>query len=289
MKKSIVYGYLIFVLFLGCFVHLTSNKAYAVETVEIIADDHYPPFVYRQGFQSVGLYVQILQAVFQRMPDYEVLIKPMPWKRGLNLMKAGAGFAIFPPYYFPDKRPFLTQYSVPLLEEKIAIFCSKHYLQKLKHSSEHELKWPKDFAGAKIGINPGFLLLGESFWALHYQGFYQIQEGLSNQKNILKVLNGRIDCLANSRMSVFWDLQQLIKKEKLVGAKELVEVEVIQVQKGFLAFSEDKLHNYPYKQDFIKQFNKAFLALKNTGELDMILQQFETNLLSALSIKPDDS
>ena len=111
-----------------------ANKAHAVTQVEIIADDNYPPFSYRKGFHSVGLYPQILNAVFAKMPKYQVIIRPLPWRRGLAMMQEGTGFAIFPPYYFPDKRPYLSDYSPPLLEEQVTLFCSRRYVEGLKKS-----------------------------------------------------------------------------------------------------------------------------------------------------------
>ena len=256
-----------------------TNKVQAVTQVEIIADDNYPPFSYRKGFHSVGLYPQILNAVFAKMPKYQVIIRPLPWRRGLTMMRMGTGFAIFPPYYFPEKRPYLAHYSAPLLQEQVTLFCSRQYLDQLKVKLNKEtVHWPDDFEGAVIGINPGYLLLDDAFWQRHRSGFYRIEEGINNRKNLLKVASGRMSCLVNSRMSVFWDLQNLVQEKADILADEIVQVRVLNFQQGYLAFSLDKLRRYSYRSDFIRSFEQAFNELKSSGELQKIVLSFEQSL-----------
>nr|WP_255487416.1 ABC transporter substrate-binding protein [Oceanospirillum sediminis] len=248
--------------------------------VIIIADDDYPPFSYRDGLRPLGIYPRILNRVFYRMREqYRIEIRPLPWRRGLIMMAEGTGFAIFPPYYFPDKRPYLEKYSVPIMAERVTLFCSKKYIEGLKHrTGRFKPVWPSDFGGAVIGINPGYLLLGEDFWKRHREGFYVIEEGINNQKNLLKLASGRMDCLVNSRMSVLWDIQQLKNASKLSVA-DIVQVHVLKEQHGYLAFSKNSLMRYPFREDFITQFNIEIKQLSDSGELQKLIDDFEKELL----------
>ncbi len=274
-----VSGCCIFFIFAFVVLFVPVNKAHAVTQVEIIADDNYPPFSYRKGFHSVGLYPQILNAVFAKMPKYQVIIRPLPWRRGLTMMRMGTGFAIFPPYFFPEKRPYLAHYSAPLLQEQVTLFCSRQYLELLRIKLDREtLHWPDDFEGAVIGINPGYLLLDDAFWQRHRSGFYRIEEGINNRKNLLKVASGRMSCLVNSRMSVFWDLQNLLQEQADIQPDQVVQVTVLSSQQGYLAFSLDKLRRYSYRSDFIRSFEQAFNELKSSGELQQIVLSFEQSL-----------
>ncbi len=267
---------------------LPYSSTHAVTQVEIIADDNYPPFSYRKGFHSVGLYPQILNAVFAKMPKYQVIIRPLPWRRGLAMMQEGTGFAIFPPYYFPDKRPYISDYSPPLLEEQVTLFCSRSYVDGLKKRLDRvELRWPEDFSGVVVGINPGYLLLDDDFWDKHRSGFYHIEEGISTRGNLLKLASGRMSCLANSRMSVFWDLKNLVEEEADIKPDQIVQMSVLSSQQGYLAFSFDKLNRYPYRSDFIREFTKAFDALKDSGELEQIILNFEQSLQVGVSNDSD--
>ena len=75
--------------------------------VEIFCDNSYPPYSYIKNKKAAGIYTDILMIAFSRMKDYEIKITPIPWKRGLNLLKEGDGFALYPPYYYPGKRPYI--------------------------------------------------------------------------------------------------------------------------------------------------------------------------------------
>ena len=70
-----------------------------------------------------GIYADIIREVTSAMPDYEVVLKPMPWRRGLSMVEQGTAFAIFPPYYMPDTRPYMWPYSQPMLDEELVVMC----------------------------------------------------------------------------------------------------------------------------------------------------------------------
>lgn len=259
-------------------VHAQGQLKTAVQPVEVIADDNYPPFSYREGEQAKGLYVEILSAAFRKMPEFDVTIRPLPWRRGLTMMQSGLGFAIFPPYYFPEKRPFLSVYSEPVLNEQVSLFCSKVYLEKFRGKTPD---WPQDFAGARIGINPGFLLLGDDFWALNRSHFYRVEEGIDTKANIQKLVYQRLDCLINTKVAILWSLNDLPALDTVTyqAAKDkLQEVIVLKEQQGYLAFSEDIHQRYPYRSRFIKAFQQALLELRQSGEYELIVKRFEDRL-----------
>lgn len=259
---------------------LCSHPTRANTQVEVIADDDYPPFSYRDGLHVAGLYAIILQRVFDKMPaHYQISMKPVPWKRGLIMMREGTAFAIFPPYFFPDKRPYLEHYSLPLMKERVTLFCGSQYISDLKQrTGRHKPIWPDDFQGAQVGINPGYLLLGDDFWERHYDGFYRIEEGANNQKNLLKVAKGRMDCMVNSRLSVLWDMRQLIIKGQPVSSDDIIQVKILKEQQGFLAFSKDVLQRYPFQKDFMTRFNALLSEMQASGELQGIIRAFEEEL-----------
>ena len=55
------------------------------------------------------------------MPDYNVTIKGVPWKRGLLQIEGGKNFALYPPYKRPKQRPYM-EYDMSILDEKLG--CS---------------------------------------------------------------------------------------------------------------------------------------------------------------------
>ena len=71
------------------------------------------------------------------MPDYDVTINVMPWKRGLDAVRNGKAAAIFPPYRTEDRLHWM-YLSEPILEEQIVVFGKAE-------SFEGKTEWPDDF------------------------------------------------------------------------------------------------------------------------------------------------
>jgi hypothetical protein len=93
----------------------------------------------------------------QQMPDYHVKLTAVPWRRGLMLIETGQGFALDPPYFRPDERPYM-KYSVALFDEELSIFCDSAIIAKRKPKV-----WPDDYFNLTIGINAGYLSGGKTF------------------------------------------------------------------------------------------------------------------------------
>ena len=66
--------------------------------VTVYGDDSYPPYSYVENGKLTGIYTAILKKVFSQMPDYNVSIHSIPWKRGLAEIEQGKIFALYPPY-----------------------------------------------------------------------------------------------------------------------------------------------------------------------------------------------
>jgi polar amino acid transport system substrate-binding protein len=67
--------------------------------VTIYADAGYQPYSYAgKDGQAAGLYAEIVKVAFARMHGYRIDIKPVPWKRGMAMLKNGTAFALYPPY-----------------------------------------------------------------------------------------------------------------------------------------------------------------------------------------------
>ena len=72
--------------------------------------------------------------MFSRIEGYNVSIKMLPWKRSLRKIEAGKELAVFPPYYWPKKRPYIAPYSEPLLLEQVVAICHENVLKGGRHN-----------------------------------------------------------------------------------------------------------------------------------------------------------
>ena len=97
--------------------------------VTVYCDDGYQPYSYAENGEVKGIYTDIFKKVFERLEGYDVTIKAVPWKRGINNLKTGRGFALYPPYYRPKERPYM-DYSTPVLEEELKVFLNKERVYK---------------------------------------------------------------------------------------------------------------------------------------------------------------
>ncbi|BCS99040.1 ABC transporter substrate-binding protein [Desulfoluna limicola] len=250
---------------------LAGGATATVTEVSVYCDDNYPPYSYEVDGQARGVYTAILNTAFSRMEGYRVTIVPIPWKRGLHYIKSGEGFAIFPPYYRPETRPYMWPYSDPILREELVVFCRQDVL-----TAAPRKKWPDDFFGLTLGQNAGFLTGGEAFDEAVKKGDITIDEAMSNRINILKLGIRRVDCYINARLSIAWELNRL-KKEGLYdeGGKHdvLKEALVISSEWGYLGFTRMDFGRFYFKEDFIAKFNTVIHAMHASGELQSIIDR----------------
>ncbi len=243
----------------------------AITEVFVYCDDNYPPYSYGVDGKARGVYSAILNTAFSRMEGYRVTIIPIPWKRGLHYIKSGEGFAIFPPYYRPELRPYMWPYSAPILREELVVFCRQDVLAVTPRS-----KWPNDFFGLTIGQNAGFLTGGAAFDKAVKNGDITMAEAMSNRINILKLGIKRLDCYINARLSIAWELNRL-KREGLYdeGGKHapLKEALVISSEWGYLGFTRMDFGRFYFKEDFISKFNAAIRAMHASGEIQTIIDR----------------
>jgi polar amino acid transport system substrate-binding protein len=240
--------------------------------VTIYGDDSYPPYSYVEKGKLKGIYTQILKKAFSRMGTYEITIKGIPWKRGILMLKNGVVFALYPPYFWPIKRPYM-DYSKPILAEKLVIFINGDVLKERKLEN-----WPHDFIGLKIGKNAGFEIFRDIYSLdLVKSGQIIIQEAGDNRMNILKLASGRIDAYINDRFSILWELKHLRKtgefQERYKHFK-IIEGPTLSTEYGYLGFTNTPHHGYPFKADFKDLFNQEIEQMKKNGEIEKIVLKF---------------
>lgn len=265
LMKSII------VLTAAAFYLFFSKATFAVNiNVTVYALHDYPPYSYKDDKEIKGIYTKILREAFSRMKGYDVFISATPWKRGLKYLEQGNGFALYPPYYRPIERPYIHPYSVPILEEKVVVFCSEKILQQSRPN------WPEDYYGLTIGNNSGYKLGGEKFWKVSKEGKIKIEETDGNLKNILKLGAGRTDCYINDRLSILWELNRLKKSgEYKDHYTKIKEGPVISSEQGFLGFTDRDNGRFYFKNDFVMKFNSIMIEMKTRGEVQKIINNYE--------------
>ncbi|KJR21348.1 ABC transporter substrate-binding protein [Vibrio sp. S234-5] len=266
MRKSNKIGWQ---LLIGLSILATTSHARSTQVI-IYSDDAYPPYSYQIQGKATGIYPDILRQVFEKMPEFTVIIKPVPFKRGLRLLETGKGFALFPPYKYPNHRPYVNPYSVPILQEEVVVYC--HNDVSLPNGPRLT-RWPEDFYGKTIGINAAFSIGGEAFWNAARDGQLRVEEAKDNQENILKMRAKRIDCYINDKLSIAWEIKRLklsgrIDKSEFFQLAALVSTEYGYL--GYTAYGED----FPYKEKFVAQFDRILLDLQQAGVVEQVIRTY---------------
>ncbi len=249
-KKSIL------LLLAAIFILFTQGIGFAKQKVIVVGDTSYPPYSYLEDGQPKGIYVDILKSAFSRMPDYEVEIKMLPWKNGMNSVKTGKHVAIFPPYFTEERVPWML-FSEPILKEEVVVFGKA---EKLAGKTQ----WPKDFYGNKFGLNQGFnpsSMGGDKFANAVKAGKVKLEAVGNNDQNLKKRKAGRIDFYLNDKM---------IDTSKFSSIKRGV---VANLNDGYLGFTK-KDDKFKFIPGFKKQFDEIIKEMKESKEIDNIVQTY---------------
>lgn len=238
-------------------------------SVTVYGDDAYPPYSYGQNGTAHGIYSDILREIFARMPEYRVEIVPIPWKRGLKMLEVGEGFALYPPYYYSDKRAYISPYSEPILNEEVVVYCRPEQVTDRKLAS-----WPDDYFGLTVGINEAFALGGSDFWHAVRQGKINLREAKGNRANILNLYNKKTDCYINDRLSILWEIKLLIQ-EGIVNPDWMLTLGTsIGGEQGYLGYSNVNSDKFPFKADFVAKFNQTLEQLRIDGTVEAIMARY---------------
>jgi len=238
-------------------------------TIEILTDESYPPYTYAENGIAVGIYPDIVHAIDQKLEQFDIKIRPEPWKRGLKMLETGRSFALMPPYFHPESREYISPYSRPMLNEDVVVFCRNEVLK-----NKQRTHWPEDFYGLTIGINSGFDIGGPDFWKAFEDGMLFISEAKSNHLNLLKLRSNRIDCYVNDKISILWETKRLIEQGSIETPLNFMLATHINTESGFMAYTNVNEQNFPYKQEFVAAFDSALNELKTTGAIEKIVSSY---------------
>jgi polar amino acid transport system substrate-binding protein len=241
-----------------------------VQGQEIIlyGDDEYPPYSYVENGIQKGIYSDILRKLDAQLPDYQLTLKALPWKRGLRMLQQGQIAFLYPPYKRPKERPYM-DYSLPILHEQLALFCRK---DTLLTSASH---FPEDFKGLSVGESLGFSM-GNKIYKARDLGLIMLSSAKGTLANLERLLSNNLDCYVNDRLSILYELN-LLKERGIYNGNEIVETIPLSSEYGYLGVTK-KGDKFPYLNDFLKAFNTGIKRLKDKGEIEKIVNSYMKNI-----------
>jgi len=235
---------------------LLNSAALGDQPVTIYGDINYPPYSFEEEGRPKGIYVNILGAVFARMPDYDVEIKMIPWKRGLEYVKKGEAVAVFPPYYVEERIPWMS-HSEPILSEEVVVFGNEENLRG-------KTEWPDDFLGSKIGLNTGYdpaVMGGTAFAKACKNGNIVLHEAYTTEANLHRLQGGKIQFFLN------------VGETDITSYPQVRRGPVVNRGEGYLRFTRAE-DNFPFLPKFKAEFNALVTSMKRSGEIDKLAEAY---------------
>lgn len=241
--------------------------------ITVIGDQSYPPFSFLDEGKPSGIYVDVLTKVFAQLPEYDIDIMMMPWRRGLAEIKNSRALAIFPPYYFPKERPYIGAYSIPILTEHVVLMCDSSRV-----SGTQTLIWPQDFKRKRITANKGYLLIPDFLQSIATNHITHIEVSGARSAIHMMLLN-RADCFMHAELPTRWELDQLTKEQPELEKKlTTLHFTGTQIgQSGYIGYSADTVR-YPFRDRFRAKVDRVLKALIANGEIQSIIDRYRSQL-----------
>lgn len=184
----------------------------------------------------------------------EISIEIVPWARALYMLENGSADAMFPLFKTADREAF-TDYSDPFTTEDTALFV----LKGSPISWSADLSTLKNYKFGRVrGYSSGNLLD-----TLITNKDITLDEAVSTQLNIKKLLYGRIDIMIEAK---YVALAELKKNKQLKDVKILG---IVAENTSYLGFS--KKNN---KLETIALFNKTLHSMKENGNYQLIIDNY---------------
>lgn len=239
------------------------SAAYAAQDVLLATDEAYPPYSFKSGDDAVGIYPEILAKVFSMMPGYRVILLPAPWKRAVRMAESGEVLGVVPPYRRDDLRPWM-EYTDPLFEEKIVAICRNDIATKVA-----DKPYPGGYGGMVFGNISGSRAGGEMLHAMAAAGLVTIEEAKTTKNNLKKIATGRIDCYVDDSVSIESTWKKMGATDTALK-RNFSKVANVSGERTYIGLTGTK--KYPFKDDFVREFNARLSELKGRGEIDRIIE-----------------
>lgn len=231
-------------------------------TIELLGDADYFPYSHARDGELAGFYPELIRMLDASLPDVDIVLRPVPWKRGLLMVERGDAAGLLPPYRLENERGYMAPYSAPLGTEQVVIVCREDRLPE-----GFAGRWPDDYVGMTISNNLGFALQSAPFWAPVREGRIRRMEFPSNEANVIELaVFGRVDCYINDRTAIALSLQRL--RERLAREARahvlapLRETLALAPLTAHVGYSAVQYAARPELRAFVARFDEALRALQ---------------------------
>jgi len=170
-------------------------SAEGIETVSLVQDSDYPPFMFAKKTGPAGIYADIIRAADERLDDYDIQLTASPWPRAKYLVETGQMHGLVGTYFKPLRRPWIRHFSSPLATETVFVYCRDGV-------ADESWTYPDDYTGLLFTNNTGFATPGDRFFELVDAGKIEVVEEQTTEQNLRLLQLGRADCYVQEKSAV---------------------------------------------------------------------------------------
>jgi polar amino acid transport system substrate-binding protein len=255
-----------------------TTLSFSATKVVVYTDDDFRPYSYFDNNRAKGIHADIIRAIFAKMRDFTVELRPIDWAEGLTKMKKGEIFILNNLYHRPIERPYITDYSTPYMEDHPAIYCNK----KIPIKNPDSVDWSYEFDGITIGKRKGISLSSSiSFRQAIKDKRIKIIED-AHDRLLTKLIEKKIDCYMDEDLFIQGALLQKQREYKeenkttdsLDAVNKLVTLEAEGIHLGFSKKYFSKRNN------LLKKINLAIKVMKNGGDIEKIRERYLVEYLT---------
>lgn len=219
-----------------------------------IAIEQYPPFNYQENGTFKGVSFDVMKEAFHRM-GVELKVSQYPWARILQLIRDGEIDAIMTVYKSKEREEYMY-----FPEEAVSEDVQTFYV---KEGSKFFYTDKKSLTSIKLGIMRGYSY-GDEFDQSIKKKEFRTEAVDSQEQNIKKLLNNRIDAFLESNYVTAYNLNQMGIKEGIVAAGQF------RVTKLYVTFTKKR----NISQADLDGFDKAVKSIKDDGTYQKIVDQY---------------
>ncbi|MEH6650348.1 MAG: transporter substrate-binding domain-containing protein [Motiliproteus sp.] len=243
LDKATLYCLLCFSLHFG-------NTAYA-EPLKLVAFQ-YPPLVYQQDGEIIGVAAELVRAVFNEL-GVQIEIEMLPWARSLQYLQSGQADGVFTIFKNPHRQTFLLYPDEPLIEQTISLYTFRD--KPINFSGKLS-----DLAPYRMGLTRA-VSYGKRFDAAIEETLTNLTVVNDEEAKFMLLAKGRVDVVVSSvGIADFY-----IDKLQLANRISRVPTEIQRVP-SYVAFAKT-----PDNQLRVERFEQALRQLKLSGRYDQIV------------------
>ncbi|MEK4567535.1 transporter substrate-binding domain-containing protein [Bacillus sp. FSL K6-3458] len=251
MKKSmlLIMGLMVVLVMAACGSKSDSGSGEGKGTYKIGIDVTYPPFEFEKGGKTVGIDVDLINAIAKDQ-GFKVKLEAMDFSGIIPAMQAGQLDVGMGGMSITDERKKKVDFSDPYFDAGLTVVVKK----------DSSIKSIDDLKGKKLAVKNG--TTGAKFATDNADKYgYEVVQFNDSPSMFQEVSNGNADALIEDYPVITYAIAQQDLKLKTVGDRLNGDQYGISVMKG-------------KNQDLLKKINKGLENLKKNGEYDKIIEKY---------------